>query len=754
MFGMSGKVHPLFRVMFALFLLLAVSATGYAGRTPTSLASPQAQAQPGDFGQVDSMVKDLMALYDVPGVAVGLVKDGKVVYTKGYGVRNTQSNQPVTENTLFAIGSVTKSFTALDIAQLVDAGKLDLDAPVITYLPDFKLSDPDATRQVTLRNFLSHTSGLPGVDAWYTTGVKDRKQIIDDMASTKLTAAPGKVWQYSNEGFVLPAYVLEQITGQSWEDYTKQHIFQPLGMTSANFNVEVSQQSPDYASPHALDVLKGMQPIPFFPNAKMEPVGPAGSINASVADMSKYIAFQLGDGTVSSVGVTESTRLVSKEMLDTTHTRQILIGGPASTSGQPDVQASGQQTQTTSPSSGVRLPTNLGYGLGWLTEDYQGYKVVAHNGAIDGFYCYVTLVPSAGDGVVVLTDASVFNGNSLFVEAARLHLVNWLLGVPSAPDLTDTINKENGFDPAQFKAQLQAARAYKADPAALAALAGDYPGVLGTLTITAREGKLYAKFESQPITAELVPFEPGSFLVNVFPLPASVSVITFKTDPNGTITVYQNGVQIAQRLGEGVQGAEYKDPKGRFTVAIPQGLAVKQQGDLVLLQSANPPGVFILTAADAGSNTLQDNVTRFLKTLDPTFNLQPSSVQVLPPLGGVTWTQYLYQLQGDQVVAVVAAQQNGTAYFILAQAKSADLQALSPTFQSLLLNFKIGQGLAGPTQTPTPVASPVESPGMPRTGTGEYGGDPLFAVLAALAALILLSGLAIRESTFKNDMRR
>jgi hypothetical protein len=523
-------------------------------------------------------------------------------------------------------------------------------------------------------------------------------------------------------------------------------------MTSANFNVDVSQQSPDYASPHALDVLNGMRPIPFFPNAKMEPVGPAGSINASVVDMSKYAAFQLGDGTVSSVGVTESTRLVSKEMLDTMHARQILIGGPAATSGQPDVQASGQQTQTTSPSSGAPLATNLGYGLGWLTEDYHGYKLVAHNGAIDGFYCYVTLVPSAGDGVVVLTDASVFNGNALFVEAARLHLVNWLLGMPSEPNLTDTINKESGFDLAQFKAQLQAARTYKADPAALAALAGDYPGVLGKLTVTAREGKLYAKFESQPITVELVPFEPGGFLVNAFPVPGSVSVITFKTDPNGTITIYQSGVQIAQRLGKGVQAAEYKDPKGRFTVTIPQGLAVKQEGDLVLLQSANPPGVFILTAADAGANSLQDNVTRFLKTLDPTFNLQPASVQALPPLGGVTWTQYLYQLEGDQVVAVVAAQQNGTTYLILGQAKSADLQALSPTFQSLLLSFKIGQGSAGQGQTPTPVASPIPSPGMPRTGTGENGEAPVVADLVALAALILLAGLAIRMVSITHDI--
>jgi CubicO group peptidase (beta-lactamase class C family) len=751
MLGMSRKQHPVFRVIFALFLLLALSATGYAGQTTTSHASSPAQAQPGDFSQVDSIVKDLMALYDVPGVAIGLVKDGKVVYTKGYGVRNTQTGQPVTEDTLFAIGSVTKSFTALDIAQLVDEGKLDLDAPVITYLPDFKLSDPEATRQVTLRQFLSHSSGLPGVDTWYTVGVKDRKQIIDDMASTKLTAPPGKVWQYSNEGFVLPGYVLEQITGQSWEDYTKQHIFQPLGMTGANFDVAESQKSPNYASPHALDVLKGMQPIPFFPYTKMTPAGPAGGINATVVDMSKYAAFQVGDGMVSSVGVTESTRLVSKEMLDTMHEQQIAIGGSPVTTDQPNVQTSGQQTQTITPIS-VPLPTNFGYGLGWITEDYHGHKLVAHNGAIDGFGSYVTLVPSEKDGVVLLTNSQYLLRGGFFLEAARLQLVNWLLGVQSEPGLTDAINKQGGLDPVAFNARLQAARSYEPDQAALNALAGDYPSVLGTLTVTAGDGRLYMSSQGQPLRIELVPFEPGGFLINYFA--AAGSVISFKTDPNGTITIYQDGAQIAQRLGKDVKSTQYNDPRGRFAATIPPGLTVSQQGDLAVLQSANPPGVFILTARPAGNNNLQDDVTAFLKSLDPTFNQQPTDVQPLPSINEVAWTQYIYRVPGDQVVAVVATQQNGTTYFVFAQAKSADAQALSPTFQTLLLGFQIGQGTAGQAQMPTPVATPAASPGMPRTGTGESGEAAVLPALASLAALILLAGLAIRRTASRREISR
>src|SRR5689334_555953 len=203
-----ASVPPPRHIITILFLLLALIATAVSG----SSVRAQTTTPPTDFGPVDATIQDLMALYDVPGVAVGLIKDGKVIYTRGYGVRNTQTQQPVTEDTIFAIGSVSKSFTALDIAQLVDAGKLNLDAPVITYLPDFKLSDPTATRQLTLRHLLSHTSGVPPFDDWYTTPARDRKQIVDDMASVPITALPGKVWQYTNQNFVVPAYVLQQVT--------------------------------------------------------------------------------------------------------------------------------------------------------------------------------------------------------------------------------------------------------------------------------------------------------------------------------------------------------------------------------------------------------------------------------------------------------------------------------------------------------------------------------------------------------------
>lgn len=720
---LSHTTQGLLRRAAVLLLLLTFTLT--AGH-----ARPSA-AQSSGFGQVDALVRQLMALYDVPGVAVGLIRDGQVVYTHGYGVRNTQTGQPVTENTIFPIGSVSKSFTALAIAQQVDAGTLNLDTPIVTYLPDFKLSDPAATRQLTLRHLLSHTSGVPPFDDWYARPATSRKQIVDDMATVPLTASPGQIWQYTNQNFAVAGYVLEHVTGQSWEAYTREHIFAPLGMTSANFTVTETETTADYASPHALDVLAGVRPIPFFRN--LGPIGPAGSINANVLDLEKYALFQLGDGTVAGAS---PARLVSSALLDAMHTQQIAISqGAAIPDGSRGPSADQPPALADAP-----LPTNLGYGLGWMTETYHGVKLVTHNGVIDGFTAYMTLLPSARDGIILLTNAEVSNGGSLFTEAAGLELANWLLGVPSEPNLAATVNKQNAADPAQLKAHLQAARTYHADPAMLAALTGDYPSAVGTLTITSRDGKLYAGIKGQATASELVPFEPGGFLVNTFPVAGSL--VRFATDAQGTITVTQDGRQIAQRLGPGVQPATYKDPAGRFTATIPHGLAVQPQGDLVTLSSATPPGTFLLTALDSAGQSLSDSVTQLLRTLDPTFDRQPAGSTVFPPVNGAVWTQYLYTLPGDQTLAVLATQHHGTTYFVLLQAKSANLDALTPTLQALVFSFQITQA---PSAEPT--ATPAVPPGMPDTG------HPLPAAalattvlgLVGLAGLLLLVGGRLRR---------
>src|SRR5258708_30280250 len=214
----------------------------------------QIRAQAFNFQQIDAYITNLMQMYQIPGTAIALVKDGRIIYTKGYGVRNVETGQPVTENTLFAIGSISKSFTALAISQLVDAGKIDLDHTVASYLPGFALSDSTATQTLTVRELLSQTSGLPRVDdMWLPGAPASRRQIVQDLARVKLTAQPGVLFQYSNQNHVLLGYLREQIVGQPWASHVQQHSLTPLRMDASDFGIAAMQNTPDHAAPHILD---------------------------------------------------------------------------------------------------------------------------------------------------------------------------------------------------------------------------------------------------------------------------------------------------------------------------------------------------------------------------------------------------------------------------------------------------------------------------------------------------------------------
>jgi len=205
---------------------LAIRAFGIAVAAVSLAASVSA----AEFSASDALTLRLMSTHNVPGAALALIKDGSIVLEKGYGFRDLAAQAPVTIATLFNIGSISKSFTALGVAQLVDQHQVDLDAPVIRYIPDLRLSDPLATQVVTL---LSQTSGLPADEQSPQQVPATRDGIVSEFASMPITAQPGTRFQYCSRSIVLAAYVLERITDQSWEAFTRTHIFAPLGMTSA-----------------------------------------------------------------------------------------------------------------------------------------------------------------------------------------------------------------------------------------------------------------------------------------------------------------------------------------------------------------------------------------------------------------------------------------------------------------------------------------------------------------------------------------
>jgi CubicO group peptidase (beta-lactamase class C family) len=303
---------------------------------------------------------------------------------------------PSLRPTLFNVGSISKSFTALGIAQLADQHQVDLDTPVIKYIPELRLNDPRVGQAVTLRQLLSHSSGLPPDERWPPTVPPTRQGIISEFATMPITAQPGTGFQYCSRCVVLAACVLERITGQSWEAYTRKHIFVPLGMTKASFGPQGLQRTSDRAQPYRHGAVWGELPVPWSRLQYLQSLAPAGGIDASISEMARYALFQLGDGTMS------GDRVVSAQMMAELHRPAIAVG--------PDW----------TPFARIQ---NLHYALGWFIADVRGLRLVYHNGANPGFRATIALAPSSEAGVVILT-----NGESdRFIDVARRSLLELLV---------------------------------------------------------------------------------------------------------------------------------------------------------------------------------------------------------------------------------------------------------------------------------------------------------------------------------------
>ncbi len=363
-------------------------AQSFSSGLETYSSTPQAQKSEKREGQLDlklaaklkrfrAFLNAEMKKWEVPGMAVGIIKDGKIVLAEGFGYRNLEKKLPVTPNTLFAIGSASKAFTTMDIGILVEEGKIDWDKPVRLYLPEFKLKDEIATERMTIRDLVCHRSGLPRHDLlWYGSPLS-RKDIVDRLQYLDFSADFRSTFQYNNLMYLTAGYIVGRLTDSSWEEFTRKRIFEPLGMTNSNFSVEDSQKTDDYSLPY----VKRDNVVTKVPFRNIDAVGPAGSINSCVVDMLKWVRFHLDKGKVGNAQIISEAG--QKEM----YTPAMFMREPV-LSVQPDGQS------------------NMGYGLGWFLETYRDHKLVHHGGAIDGFYFVNGFLPGDGLGVVILSNLS------------------------------------------------------------------------------------------------------------------------------------------------------------------------------------------------------------------------------------------------------------------------------------------------------------------------------------------------------------
>ncbi|NLX09577.1 MAG: beta-lactamase family protein [Chloroflexi bacterium] len=504
-------------------MVLIVLAGVLMGCSPSSAPEPDAERPPtatlppSDFPDVDAFMAGLLAQYDIPGAGLAVVQNGAVRYVQGYGVRSTATNEPVTPETLFAVGSATKSFTVLGVMQLVDQGRIRLDDPVSSYVPGFTLADASAAQNVTVRHLLAQTTGLAGGGdaAWVSGAITTLSEAVAYAATLPIAAAPGSAHIYSNYNYAIAGYLIEQVTGQSWEAYTRDHILAPLAMTGATFDLETLQQTPNYALPHRLDIREGMRPADFV---SLAGVSSAGALNLSAREMANYLLFQLGDGTF------DGESLLSPALLNEMHTQQIAYPP------MPPVGPTGFQT--------------TGYALGWFVAGFNGLTVLWHNGSIDGFYTMVMFIPSENIGVVVLSNAGLGTG-SLFTLAASLGLLERFMGVQPGRDVVAALNEEAAFDPLDRQTKLEATRSYEADPDEWAAIVGDYQGGSGSVRVEAQDDHLYI-LDAGSRRLELVPFAANNFVAANRARDGLTITYTFVTN-GGAITLLRDGVVIGQK---------------------------------------------------------------------------------------------------------------------------------------------------------------------------------------------------------------
>ena len=326
----------------------------------------------------DTVVAKAMKAFDVPGVAIAIVRNDSVVFTKGYGTRTIGRNEPVSDRTMFAIGSASKAFTAATLAMLVDEGKVRWDEPVTRYLPGFQMYDPYVSRELTVRDLLTHRSGLErGDPLWYGTAWS-RDEIVRRVRFLKPTYSMRAMFSYQNIMFLTAGQVAAQVSGRSWDDIVRDRIFTPLGMTATNTSTKALAGLADVATPH----VKIDDTVRAVSYRNIDNIGPAGSINSNVRDMAQWVRFQLDSARAG------GKTLIAANSFVETHTPQTLIGVNA-------------EARRTNP-----FTHYMSYGFGWFLQDYRGREVVQHGGNIDGMSALVALMPEERVGLVVLTNAN------------------------------------------------------------------------------------------------------------------------------------------------------------------------------------------------------------------------------------------------------------------------------------------------------------------------------------------------------------
>lgn len=455
---------------------------------------------------IDTIIENVRKAYQAPGVAVAIVHNDATVYAKGFGVRKLGESTPVTPDTRFAIGSTSKAFTTAAMGILVDEGKMAWDDPVRKHVPFFRLSDPLADANVTMRDIVCHRTGLSRNDLLWFNSPWTREEIIRKIGLVPLTKPFRSAYQYQNIMFLTAGHAVGLISGSTWEGFVTQRIFTPLGMSNSDFSTNDIVKARDYSAPHAKE--DGVVKVIRWRN--IDNVAPAGSINSSVNDLSRWVRMHLNQGKF------EGRQILKPATLKEMHSAQMAM--PVD---DPVARVLGSESNLTS------------YGLGWVAQDYRGHHMVSHGGAIDGFRAAVALLPNQRYGIVIL---SSLGGTSL-PEALRNLIADHLLGL-EAKDWTKAYLDRTAKQEAEAKqrAQEQEQKRHKDTKPSreLAAYTGffEHPAY-GLATVSAEGGSLALKWSNWNATLEHFHFDVFRGRKGRDPL--SEQFVEFRLDAKGDV---------------------------------------------------------------------------------------------------------------------------------------------------------------------------------------------------------------------------
>jgi CubicO group peptidase (beta-lactamase class C family) len=444
------------------------------------LVPPVPAAETIDSRAIDAIVQEGMKSWQVPGVALGIVRGDDVVYLKAYGLREVGTDQAVTPDTLFAIASCSKAFTATAAGSLADEGKLSWDDPVRKHLEWFSLSDPLADHETTVRDLLCHRTGLARHDILSFGTSLGREDIVRRMAYVRPAHSFRSRFEYNNNMYLAAGLAVGAAAHTSWDEVVEKRLFGPLGMKGATCSATAAGKVPDHALPHRRKKDGTVEALPW--HGSLDHIGPAGSIHASARDMTRWVRFQLGDGTF------DGKRILRKATLTETHSPQIVVRlEGAAKMAYPDT-------------------LQLAYGLGWFVHDHRGHLMYSHTGGLEGFRARVVLVPRENLGLVLLINSGVASSYASMHYVVTNRLLDLLLHLEAKDwdkEYMASAKKLEEQGQAELKQRDSKRHADTKPSRELAAYAGSYSDrAYGRAKVSLRDGALWLEWGLSKIKLE------------------------------------------------------------------------------------------------------------------------------------------------------------------------------------------------------------------------------------------------------------